>query len=159
MQIDEHISYRGVVVFVLLGLGLLAFGYLSKKEAEEFNAGNQTIEARVTESQVIEKKGKKNHQIKYVFKLGSDGADVTRCDFLGRENLWSSLSEADYTVATSSKKIQVRYATANPSNNEPASAGTRSSRDMLAALAAGAGSLAIGIIGLVRKRLAEASAV
>ena len=158
MHIDEHISYRGIVVFVLLGLGLMAVGLLSKKQADELSTGNQTIEADVTESKVTEKSGKKTYQIKYAFKLGSDDADVTRSDFLGRKDLWSSLDEADYTAATGSKKIQVRYATANPFNNEPASAGTRSSRDMLAALVAGIVSLALGIIGLIRKRRAEAAA-
>lgn len=158
MQIDEHISYRGIIVFVLLGLGFMVMGFLSKKQADELKAANQTVEARVTESQVTEKKGKKSYRIKYAFKLGTDGADVTRCDFLGRKNLWSTLSEADYTAATGSGKIQVRYATANPSNNEPASAGTRSSWDIIGALIAGGISLLIGLIGLIRKKRAESAA-
>ncbi|MCB1276793.1 DUF3592 domain-containing protein [Prosthecobacter sp.] len=155
MQIDEHISYRGIIVFILLGLGFMVMGFLSKKQADELSAGNQTIEARVTESKVTEKKGKKSHQIKYAFKPGNEGADVTRCDFLGRKDLWSTLSEEEYTTATASGKVQVRYATANPSNNEPASAGARSSKEILGALGAGGVSLLIGLIGLIRKKRAE----
>lgn len=159
MQIDEHISYRGIIVFFLLGLGLLTAGYLSKKQAEELNAGNQTVEARITNSQVTEKKGKKSYSVKYAFKPSTDGAEVTRCDYLGRKDLWSSLSEADYKTATGSGKILVRYATSNPSNNEPAThERADQTGDMNTAVILGAGALLIGTIGLVRKRRAEKAA-
>ena len=156
MQIDEHISYRGIIAFFILGLGLVVVGYLSKKQAEEITAGNQTIEAKVTESQVTEKKGEKKYHVKYAFKLAADGAEVTRCDFLSRKNLWSSLSEVEFKVATSSGKIMVRYATSNPYNNVPASTEVADfNGDMKATVVSGGIAILIAVIGLVRKRRAE----
>ena len=110
----------------------------------------------VTESQVTEKKGEKKYHVKYAFKLAADGAEVTRCDFLSRKNLWSSLSEVEFKVATSSGKIMVRYATSNPYNNVPASTEVADfNGDMKATVVSGGIAILIAVIGLVRKRRAE----
>ncbi|MBK8093992.1 MAG: hypothetical protein IPK32_18975 [Verrucomicrobiaceae bacterium] len=58
-QFDEHITYRSLVLLLVVAFAALTFGFLSKKAADEMKSGNQTIETKITESQITEKKGEK----------------------------------------------------------------------------------------------------
>lgn len=149
MKLDDHASYPVVALIILCGVGLGIFGTLSKKGADELKADSQTIEARITTSEIREKNGKKSHSVKYAFAVAEGQPEVTRGDFLGRKDLWSTLAESEYQSAVSSGKLKVRYAKTNPANNMPESESGESS----AALFWGLGGvfLVIGIIGLVRR--------
>lgn len=66
MQIDEHISFRGIVVFILIGLAFVAFGVMSKMERDQLNAEGQVTEGRITSSRVMEKKGRKMFEVQRI---------------------------------------------------------------------------------------------
>lgn len=157
MQIDEHITYRSLILLLVVSLAALTFGFLSKKAADEMKSGSQTIEAKITESQITEKKGKKKFAVKYAFKPTPESAEVSQGDFLGRKNLWATLPEAEYKQAIASKTIQVRYATTNPYNNRPASDDSGDSSSTLF-LALGGFFALTSIVGFVRKSRAAANA-
>lgn len=153
MQIDEHISYKGIALFLVIGVAFITLGVLEKKQGAELQAGNQEIEARVTQSKIVEKKGKKTYEVQYAFKASPESAEVTRGDYFGRTNLWSTLPETIYNEAVASGKLKVRYATSNPSNSEPAAA-PRGAGDDRFMFGGGGVAVAIALIGFVRKRRA-----
>lgn len=153
MQINDHISYKGVVLLLVIGVAFITLGVLAQKESAEMQAGSQEIEARVTQSKIVEKKGKKTYEVQYAFKASPESAEVTRGDYFGRTNLWSTLPETIYNEAVASGKLKVRYATCNPTNSEPLATprGTGNERFMLGG---GGVVIVVALIGFIRKRRA-----
>lgn len=118
-NIQEYNSPRVTVLLILAGIALSLIGIGSQRFHEALKRDGQVIEAKVTENQETTKNGNTTYRLRYSFQPTAGGPIVTRKDFLGRSNLWSTLPKPDYDAAVKSGTLQVRYVPSNPGNNAP----------------------------------------
>lgn len=119
---------------MLLGVVLILVGAMSHLEEKALNSSGQLIEANVINWRIHNSRTANNsHEIQFSFTLNS--VNYTHSDFLGRSNLWSSLTENHWLETKTTKKILIEYEPDNPWNNRVK--GKRSFEDHAVAILAG----------------------
>ena len=112
--------FWGSVVVGILALGFMGLGAAGVHEKQELEKNGRDIEAKVTDTRIMRGKSGTTHELQYSFQLEGEGKTYTRCDFLGRSNLWSTLPEDEWETVRRAGKIRVRYVPGDPGNNAPA---------------------------------------
>jgi len=134
--VKASIPLLPIVLIGLLGGAFLLLGIPSLADTILLRSSDAEATSRVTDSRIVSTKYGLSHEVRYVFAV-EGAADVTRSDFLGRSNLWSTIPEEVWRVATVSKELRVRYLRVMPSRNAPVS-GLPSPWDDLTILGLGA---------------------
>jgi hypothetical protein len=118
LLVKAPIPLLPIVLIGLLGGVFLLLGIPSLADTILLRSSDAEAVARVTDSRIVSAKYGLSHEVRYVFAVGGS-EKVTRSDFLGRSDLWSTIPEEVWRVATVSKDLPVRYLRVMPSRNAP----------------------------------------
>jgi hypothetical protein len=109
-----NVAFVGLLVCAFLGLGIPNLW-----DNISLHQKGESTEARVVNSRVMSTRFGLSHEVQYVFKVALNKPLVGRSDYLGREDLWSSLPETKWQEAVSRGFVSIKYHPDNPGNNAP----------------------------------------
>lgn len=146
----------GLAVGVLLGGGLTYLGAVDIAAEMRLRGGGDIVEAEVLDTRIMSsRKVGTTHELLYSFTLPGDPQKYTLSDGTGRDELWTSVPEADWHTAEKSRKVSVRYLPENPWISRPVNSGAAPLGDPIAGLVLGLLILApclLGLFAVLRRR-------
>jgi hypothetical protein len=120
VQTQHTVAKWHIVFCTLVAIVLMALGAVDLFKNVNLYLSESVAVARVVESRKIpNRRGGVSFEVRYVFVPAPGFPEFERCDFLGRTNLWSSLSEPDWQAAIAAKQVKVRFDPVDPGNNAP----------------------------------------
>jgi len=123
-----HLELRFIrllaLVFALpLGLALFCISFVEWRSEDRLLQQGKVVEAEVTDlaihSQTAYGPLPEVYDIRYRFRVGNLDVWYSKGDWIGRRNLWSSLSRPDWQQAQRTRRIDVVYLPHNPWTNFP----------------------------------------
>lgn len=115
MRIGSH--WVGMLIWLCASCVLLLFP-VSIKGVQNVRALEDTEQVAIVQAAVQQTRILRHLEVQYVFNVGS--RTYSREDELGRTNLWSEVSEADWSAIRSGKAtLAVKYLVKDPRVNHP----------------------------------------
>lgn len=112
---ERQLPPRLAVAFVaLLALAFLGIGMSGISDTIALRKSDKVTEAYIIESRDVVSVFGISHEVRYSFEEAP-----TSMAFLGRNNLWSRLPDAEWRKAIETRRLSVKYDPSNLENNAP----------------------------------------
>lgn len=111
-----------LIALLLIGLAFILLSIPSVRNELRLREESVVTEAQVVEWRVmVNRRQHRSYEVRYQFYAPEQGAWYSAADETGRDNLWATLPEEEWNVATNQGRLQVVYLPSNPRVNRPAS--------------------------------------